>query len=136
MKYFPFSSGDVTCDEEQLILDEAPLVYYYLKTDYWKEPRNNQGKDYVPCPLEGGYIMKWRDRSGKLACNDVLTTMKLENECSPGEGLVFNGLDSKCNMPHRKLKKNYFCLASWQENQFTFMVIYNQVFIPIFHSCG
>ncbi len=55
-----YDSGDVTCEEDQLILDEAPLVYYYLKSDYWKEPRNNQGKDYVPCPLEGGYIMKYR----------------------------------------------------------------------------
>ena len=118
--------GDVSCNQDDLVLSEAPLVYYYLRSDYWREDRN-RGKDYVPCPLEGGYIMKWQDSSGKYPCNQVLSTLKLENECSPGEGLLFNGLGNGCELPHRKLRKKYFCLSSWQEEGQTYMLLHNSV---------
>ncbi len=120
--------GDVTCEEDDLQLDEAPLVYYYLRSDYWTE-RRNKGRDYMPCPLEGGYIMSWKDKTGRFPCGDVLTTMKLENECSPGEGLIFNGLGppNGCALPHEKLKEKYFCLGSWQEEDDTFLLLHSTV---------
>ena len=126
MSSWQHHQSEVTCNQDDLVLNEAPLVYYYLRSDYWKEPRN-KGKDYTPCPLEGGYIMKWLDSSGKFPCDQVLSTLKLENECSPGEGLLFNGLGNGCELPHNKLKKKYFCLASWQEEGYTYMLLHNSV---------
>ena len=122
MSSWAHHQGEVSCNQDDLMLSEAPLVYYYLRSDYWREDRN-RGKDYVPCPLEGGYIMKWQDSP----CNQVLSTLKLENECSPGEGLLFNGLGNGCDLPHRKLKNKYFCLASWQEEGQTYMLLHNSV---------
>lgn len=144
--------GHVTCEEDKLKLDPAPLVYYTSSRDYWKEERN-KGIDYTACPLDGGYIMEWFDKSGRKPCSGVSQTIKLENECSPGEGLLFNKLGRDCSERsiHQNMKTHYFCLANWQEKQvkqekegngrvgeekeYTFMLLHNSVslFLP-FHK--
>ena len=115
---------DIKCDERYITLElqDAPLVYYNHRPGYWQEHRNLDFR-YRACPLDGGYIMTWMDNSGRTACTDVLDTVKLENECTKGEGLVINGLGSKCKLPHKDLKERYYCLSSWSHGIYTFMVL-------------
>ena len=110
------------CDNRTLVLEAAPLVYYPHSSGFWNEERN-AALEYEPCPAVGGYIIRqWFNETGAPLCDFTkMIPMKLENECSTGEGikLVEIGCRAPWNFP-----KEYFCLTSWQDDNFLYMVLW------------
>ena len=117
------------CADVYMQLQEAPLVYFHVYDNWVAErlPLNS----YLPCPLEGGYIIReWFDESGRAAyeADSQMPPIKLENECEKGEGLKFvcDRNRAKCPLPHTALhESNNFCLASWIDGENTYMLVHN-----------
>ena len=123
--FYGWMSRDL-CDN--LFIVDSPLVYFDDgKYGFWSEKRN-QDSSYHPCPLEGGYIIsQWYNESGKGKCRrDHLApiSIKLENECESGEGLSIIG--GHINCPTVYEGHPLFCLASWKDDHYTYMIIHRE----------
>ena len=73
-------------------------------------------------------MVTWTDNEGNEHCNSVAQTTKLESECSQGEGISFVNLAGHCAPPplkHINLTHRYYCMAHWQDNFYTYMVLYS-----------
>lgn len=124
------------CEYEQLDLQDAPLVYYYASWVFW---RDNYNEGYMTCPLEGAYIVdKWHHQGVNRTTNDcmnILHPLVLSNECDKGEGMQFIS-SVECEWPSHLLSQQpYFCIASWDHEVYTYMVVvqtYTDNIMPCF----
>ncbi len=116
------SSNSVQCQNNMKLIS-SPLVYYH--TDIWDENRMESWK-YQICPLKGGFIVEWTNASGSSICMNAISPLKLENECSIGEGLIlkqFYQYDKGCHWPlDDRINIPFMCYAFWNEGSYTFMI--------------
>ena len=76
----------------------------------------------------GGYVVTWTDNDGNKHCDSVSETVKLESECSKGEGITFVNVAGNCELPplkHLNRTHFHFCMADWQDDFYTYMIMYN-----------
>ena len=111
------------CDNSTLVLQAAPLVYYPHSSGFWNEERND-ALEYEPCPAVGGYIIRqWYNETGTpLFDFTKVIPMKLENECATGAGIKLIEVGSR--KPWPTLPMEYFCMASWEDENFLYMVLW------------
>ena len=110
------------CDNRTLVLQAAPLVYYPHSSGFWAEDRNRD-LQYKACPSIGGYIIRqWYNESSSPLCDFTkMIPMKLENECTTGEGIRL--LEIGCHSPWN-FPKEYFCLTSWEDDNYLYMLLW------------
>ena len=111
------------CDDHSLKLQEAPFVYYRVP-NHWDASITRQ-RQYVPCPLEGGYfISQWGNSTHESTCRDNIPPSKLESECSKGDGIRYQTGNGGCTLPFADGRaEQLFCLATWENSEFMFSIV-------------
>lgn len=113
------------CSENKLKLMDDPLIYYY-RNGFWREERN-RNISYKSCPLDGGYLLEWKDpQTGTHMCEKKIPPLKIENDCTKGQGLRFHAAQKEINCKGRDaqiLNIQFMCLGHWNEAGHTYMLI-------------
>ncbi len=126
------SHGSVSCQDEQMILQDAPLVNKKLaeNIDTYYDRKTLKIKRAV-CPLIGGFILEWYNVAKQdFECQNQLPPFKYENECITGDGILFHPSEVSINECPRpvspngyEVKEKYLCFAHWEDSAYYYMLL-------------
>ena len=94
------------CDERMMAVDRWPIV----RMSQTPEQR-------IECPFIGGFNVIIHHPNSTTVCAGNTLLMRMESECEPGEGIMFDFRQEKC-VPvalSRSSKQQAFCIAHWSQ---------------------